>query len=137
MSINLQVFFEDPFWVGLFTAADDSCIKVCRVIFGKEPADAEVYEYLQKNFYSLRFIESESVNMQKSSCVNPKRRQRQISRELHDSIGRKKSYEIIKQAITQSSRKAKRLNRKNEKEQHSEYIMELKRIKRREKHRGR
>ncbi len=136
MSVCLQVFFEDPFWVGLFSTTDDSSSRFCRVVFGKEPTDADLFAYLQRNFYQLKFVESESVVMHPYGFVNPKRRQRQISRELHDSIGFKKSYEIIKQSLTQSTKKVKRVERRNIKENHSEYVMQLKREKRREKHRG-
>jgi hypothetical protein len=136
MSVQLQIFFEDPFWIGLFSAIDNDGTEVCRVVFGKEPTDAEVYHYLRKNFYQLKFIESESLAMHTSHSVNPKRRQRQISRELHDNIGVKKSYEIIKQSISQNAGKAKRMQRKIEKENHSDYVLELKRVKRREKHKG-
>jgi hypothetical protein len=136
MSVFLQVFFEDPFWVGLFSLTDSDSVKYCRVVFGKEPSDAELYAYLQKNYYTLKFTESESEILKESFCSNPKRRQRQISKEIHNNIGTKKSYEIAKQSLTQSSRKEKRTERKETKETQIEYIMNLKRIKHREKHKG-
>jgi hypothetical protein len=136
MSIVLQVFFDDPFWVGLFALSENNSIKYCRVVFGKEPSDAELYNYLLKNYYRLKFTESESTIQQKSVCDNPKRRQRQISKELHNNTGVKKSYEIVKQSLTQSSRKAKRAEQREKKETQVEYVMNLKRIKHREKHKG-
>ena len=136
MSIFLQVFFEDPFWVGLFSLSDSNGIKYCRVVFGKEPSDAELYAYLQKNYYSLKFTESELAIPQKAVCDNPKRRQRQAGKEIRDNIGARKSYEIIKQSLTQSSRKAKRAEHREKKETQIEHVMKLKRIKHREKHRG-
>lgn len=136
MSVKLQVFFEDPFWIGLFSVADNDITVVCRVVFGKEPTDAEIYQYLRKNFYQLKFIESESLVMHPSDSVNPKRRQREISRELRDNIGVKKSCEIVKQSVTQSVRKQKKAEQKEKKDSRAEYLTEFKRIKHREKHKG-
>ena len=136
MSIALQVFFDDPFWVGLFSLADNDSVKYCRVVFGKEPSDAELYEYLQKNYYRLKFTESESTDQPKTVSDNPKRRQRQISKVIHNNIGTRKSYEIVKQSLTQSSHKAKHIEQRKKREDRIEYLMNLKRIKHREKHKG-
>ena len=46
---KLTVFFEDPFWVGVFEVISDDKLAVCKITFGTEPKDYEVYEYIQKN----------------------------------------------------------------------------------------
>ena len=33
------VFFEDPFWVGVFEEIEDGNLSVCKVTFGKEPTE--------------------------------------------------------------------------------------------------
>ncbi len=38
---RLTVFFEDPFWVGLYEREDGGSYEVCRVVFGAEPKDKE------------------------------------------------------------------------------------------------
>ena len=47
---TLTVYFEDPFWVGLFEKVWQGKLSVCKVTFGAEPKDYEVLEYLLKNY---------------------------------------------------------------------------------------
>ena len=77
---KLTVFFEDPFWVGIFERIESGKLSVCRVVFGSEPKDYEVWEYLLKNYSRLRFSPSVETVVKKES-VNPKRLQRQIRKE--------------------------------------------------------
>ena len=46
MKASLTVFFEDPFWVGVFEGIEDGKLSVCKVPFGAEPKDYEVWEYI-------------------------------------------------------------------------------------------
>ena len=48
---KLTVFFEEPFWVGIFERIDK--LSVAKVTFGAEPKDYEVQEYIQKCYFSL------------------------------------------------------------------------------------
>ena len=41
VSIRLQVFFEEPFWVGIFEKDYNGKLSVCKVTFGAEPKDYE------------------------------------------------------------------------------------------------
>ena len=47
-STKLTVFFEAPFWVGVFECIEKGKLSVCKVTFGAEPKDYEVWEYLLK-----------------------------------------------------------------------------------------
>ena len=38
----LTVFFEEPFWVGIFEKREEGKLSVCKVTFGAEPKDYEV-----------------------------------------------------------------------------------------------
>ena len=44
MKASLTVYFEDPFWVGAFERIEDGKLSVCKVTFGAEPKDYEVWE---------------------------------------------------------------------------------------------
>ena len=46
---KLTVYFEEPFWVGVFECIEDGKLSVAKVTFGAEPKDYEVQEYIQKN----------------------------------------------------------------------------------------
>ena len=55
VSLTFLVFFEDPFWIGIVERISDGTMEVCRITFGAEPKDYEVYEWLLKNYDGLRF----------------------------------------------------------------------------------
>ena len=48
VSGKLTVYFEAPFWVGVFERVRDGKLSVAKVTFGTEPKDYEVQEYIQK-----------------------------------------------------------------------------------------
>ena len=47
VSGKLTVFFEDPFWVGIFERIEDGRLSVAKVTFGAEPKDYEVQQALK------------------------------------------------------------------------------------------
>ena len=57
---KLTVFFEEPFWVGVFERYENGKISVAKVTFGAEPKDYDVYEfvltYLLKYRHFLRIL---------------------------------------------------------------------------------
>ena len=42
---SLTVYFEPPFWVGLYRREDGDGYRVCKTIFGREPRDQEIWEW--------------------------------------------------------------------------------------------
>ena len=52
---RLTILFDDPFWIGLYEREDDTEYSVCRIVFGAEPRDQEVYAYLLEHWRTLRF----------------------------------------------------------------------------------
>ena len=58
MKASLTVYFEDPFWVGVFERIEDGKLSVCKVTFGAEPKDYEVWDYVlhhYSRFYPIKF----------------------------------------------------------------------------------
>ena len=55
MRASLTVFFEDPFWVGVFERIEDGMLSVCKVTFGAEPKDYEIWDYVLHHYYELVF----------------------------------------------------------------------------------
>ena len=43
---TLTILFQDPFWIGLYEREEDGQYQVCRIVFGAEPRDQEVYLFL-------------------------------------------------------------------------------------------
>lgn len=51
VSGRLTVFFEEPFWIGVFERISERKLSVCKVTFGAEPKDCEIYDFVLKNYY--------------------------------------------------------------------------------------
>ena len=71
VSGKLTVFFEEPFWVGVFERVSEGKLSVCKVTFGAEPKDYEVYDFVLKNYYRLRFSPAVAIDV-KEAGRNPK-----------------------------------------------------------------
>ena len=78
---KLTVYFEEPFWVGVFECIEDGKLSVAKVTFGAEPKDYEVQEYIQKCYFSLKFspvVETVVKDIKR----NPKRMQREAKKQM-------------------------------------------------------
>ena len=52
---KMTVYFDEPFWIGVFERIVDGKLSVCKVTFGAEPKDYEVLEFVLKNYDCLKF----------------------------------------------------------------------------------
>lgn len=135
-SIKLTIYFENPFWVGIFERNINGKLSACRVVFGQEPKDNQVLEIVLKNDRQLRYspeILNENVVKEK---VNPKRMQRDSKRQIQNlGIGTKSQQALkLQQEKNKTVRKAKR---KEQKEFKRDKMYILRQQKKREKHKGR
>ena len=130
----LTVFFEEPFWVGVFEKTENGKLSVSKIIFGAEPRDNEVFEYFQKHYKELRF--SPAVATVASKTVsNPKRMQREARRQTSASGIGTRSQQAIK--LQQEQNKLIRKTKSREqKEAEKERQFELRQLKKNEKHKG-
>ena len=131
---KLTVFFDNPFWGGVFECVEKNKLSVCRVVFGAEPKDYEVYDFILKNYKNLKFGSSLEVKVKKIKN-NPKRLQREVKKQSKQvGIGTKSQLALQKQ------REEMKLERKTESKKIRELEIqrkfELKQEKRRQKHRG-
>lgn len=131
---KLTVFFENPFWVGLFERVENNSLSVAKVTFGAEPKDYEVYGFILKNYYNLQFSPAVPTVV-KEAKINPKRMQRQIKKQLQTTGVGTKSQQALKLQHEQSKllHKQKRKAQKNAELKHK---FELKQQKKKNKHKG-
>ncbi len=133
--LNLTVFFEDPFWVALYEREYQHRLEVCKVPFGSQPKDYEVYEFFLKHWHQLRFSPSVELAAHTHRVANPKRMQRAIKKQLcQTGIGTK-----AQQALKLQQEQGKHQRRMHSHQQHEaakERQFQLRQQKRREKHRG-
>ena len=134
VSGKLTVYFEDPFWVGVFERIEDGKLSVAKVTFGAEPKDYEVQEYIQKYYFSLKFGPAVETIV-KDIKRNPKRMQRETRKQtIEIGIGTK-SQQALKLQQEQNKQERKERSRKK-KEAEEQRMFELKQQKKREKHKG-
>ncbi len=133
-AISLTVFFQEPFWIGVFERVENGRLSVCKVTFGAEPKDYEVHEYLLKHYCNLRFSSAVEAEERKKAD-NPKRRQREASKQIQNTGVSTKS-----QMALQMQREAMKTERKQiskaQREAEEQRRFELKQQKKKEKKRG-
>lgn len=134
VSGKLTVYFEEPFWVGVFERIEDGKLSVAKVTFGAEPKDYEVQEYIQKYYASLKFSPAVDTVV-KDIKRNPKRMQREARRQMQETGIGTKSQQALKMQQEQNKQERKERGRK-EKEAEEQRMFELKQQKKREKHKG-
>ena len=134
VSGKLTVFFEKPFWVGVFEHIEDGKLTVAKVTFGAEPKDYEVQEYIQKYYYSLQFSPAVAT-VEKETKSNPKRMQRDAKKQMQENGISTKSQQALKMQQEQNKQERKIRSRK-QKEADEQRMFELKQQKKREKHKG-
>ena len=131
---KLTVYFEEPFWVGVFERIEDGKLSVAKVIFGAEPKDYEVQQYIQKYYASLKFSPAVDTVV-RDIKRNPKRMQREAKRQMQETGIGTKSQQALK--LQQEHNKQERKTRSREKKEAEEQRMfEIKQQKKREKHKG-
>ncbi len=135
VSVTLRVFFEDPFWVGIVERIEDSRLAVCKITFGPEPKDYEVFRFLQENYDKLRFSPAVASEVREVH-VNPKRMLREVHRQTRETGIGTKSQQALK--LQQEEMKTERkVKSREQKEAYKQLQFELKQQKKKEKHRGR
>lgn len=135
VSVRLTVFFEEPFWVGVFERISGGGLSACRVVFGAEPKEYEVYDFIQEHYAALRFSPAVAAAA-KGAGRNPKRILRQARRQMEGTGVGTKAQQALK--LQQEQRKTERVSaRRDRREAEREQRFELKQQKKKEKHRGR
>jgi len=79
--IQATIFFDQRYWVGTFERTDKEGYAVARHIFGGEPTDPEVYEFVLTHYQELKFGEPKKFTLE-IKRMNPKRVQREVRREM-------------------------------------------------------
>ncbi|OPJ60970.1 YjdF family protein [Clostridium oryzae] len=133
--IKLTVFFDDPFWVGVFERNNNYELEVSRVVFGEEPKDNEIYNFILNNFYRLKFSQPISSDHVYERKINPKRMHRKIRNTVrNDGIGTK-AQQAIKLDLENRKNQRKAVV-KERREQQEKIKFEKKQQKKKQKKRG-
>lgn len=132
---RLTVYFEEPFWIGVFENITEGELSVCKVTFGAEPKDYEIYDFVLKNYYYLQFSPAVATDV-KDTARNPKRIQREVRKQVQNTGIGTKSQQALKLQQEQLKIERKAVSRER-REAERQKRFEMKQQKKKEKHRGR
>lgn len=132
---QLTVFFESLFWVGIFEREDGVRIQTCRLVFGAEPKDVEIYVFVLREYARLTWSRPEPIEKRKSIQRNPKRVQRDVQKAMKRTGVSTKAQEVMR-----LEREANKLERKKRKRSNSEkqkqVLFKLRQEKKKQKRKG-
>lgn len=131
---KLTVYFDEPFWVGVLEELYCEKLSVCKITFGAEPTDAEVYAFVLKHYNHLRFTVPIKTEI-KHKADNPKRRRRNAGKQLEKTGIGTKSQQALQRQREESKTERKQVTRE-EREAEKQRQFQLKQQKRKERHKG-
>ena len=134
VSSTLTVYHDGQFWVGLAEHVEDGRYGIARIVFGAEPSDEEILQFVLSEWEKLTFSGGEPAEKHEPA-KNPKRRLREASRTLKQPAMSTKAQLALaeqREALKRESTHARSLRRAGE----AEARFELRKLKRKQKHRG-
>jgi len=132
---RLTVLFEDPFWAAVYEREWGGSYQVAKVTFGSEPREGEVYDYFLRHFRHLEFSPALPGVIGRGESKNPKRRQREIQKQLGQSGVGTKAQQALK-LQQERGRQAQKERKRVQREEAARLRYERRRQKQKEKHRG-
>ncbi|MDD3168255.1 MAG: YjdF family protein [Eubacteriales bacterium] len=136
MKAQLSVFFEEPFWIGIYERMEGKQIEVCKITFGSEPKDYEVYGFLNENWTNFKFSPAVPGTEWEERRINPKRMQRQIAHQLQNPAVSTKAQQALK-ILQEENKTERKMKSRLKKEAAKERQFEIRQQKKKEKHKGR
>jgi hypothetical protein len=135
--MQLTIFFDSPFWVGVLEEQRGDMVFAARYVFGAEPSAERVYEFVLTELDALRAQMTTGVPAEQTrrKRINPKRMQRAIRREMQEQGVTRKAHEAMRLQYEQNQQ-TRRESTRAEREAERKRKRRLKREKAREKHRG-
>ena len=134
MKVSLTVYFETPFWIGIFERIEDGKLSVCKVTFGAEPKNCEVWDYILHHYYELVFSPAVEIET-RQAADNPKRRIRNARKQLENSGIGTKSQQTLQRQREEMKKEHRQVSRE-EREMETQRRFEMKQAKKKEKRRG-
>ena len=82
ISTTLTVYFDGHFWVGIAERIDSERLEACRIVFGAEPSNEDIYQFVLRQWDQLHFCAPiDAAPSSEKRPANPKRRQREAAKE--------------------------------------------------------
>ena len=131
--ITLSVFHDGQFFVLLFEKQDENGYSVAKRVFAAKPSDIEVLDFILNCYTALSYSTAIKDQIKPKLIKNPKRRQREAAKRIPGvstkaQTALKAQYEAKKTAFQKAS--------KRHKKQQANRCYELRRQKRKQRHKG-
>lgn len=129
---------QEQFWVGIFERNDDEGYAVAKQIFGSEPTDVELYQFITENFQQLKFTKPQKFKLI-IKRKNPKRLQREV-RHLMEKVktglpSTTHAQDVLRLELEQNKKLKKTMTRAEKLAEQQEQFL-LRQEKKKQKHRG-
>lgn len=136
--IKATIFLDKTYWVGIFERIDKKGYAAARHIFGSEPANPEIYEFILNHYGKLNFGKFTEFTLQ-IKRKNPKRVQKEVRKEMEKIKQTSKpstfSQDYMREALEKNKLEKKQLS-KAEKELRKQEQFAIKQEKKKHKHKG-
>lgn len=133
VSSTLTLYHDGQFWVGVVEHAEAGELSAVRIVFGAEPSDEEVLQLVVRKWESLCFqgrVEAEVSKMAK----NPKRRMRQVAKELsRRPISTKSQYALSEARQAQKAESKARYTQTKREAQEARFVQKQEKKKQKRK----
>lgn len=136
--MKLTVYFDGQFWVGVVEEHVQDKVKAGKYLFGAEPKDQEILEFVQKQLDTLTGKLSLAVEIGRATNerrINPKRLARQVAREVEQKGISSSAQEALK-LEHEKRKKEKQVYSRQQREEMQDRKREIKVQKAKAKHRG-
>ena len=134
VSSTLTVYHDGQFWVGLAEHVEGGRYGAARIVFGAEPSDEEILQFVAGRWAKLSLFDDEATETSKPA-KNPKRRAREAAKALKRPAVSTKAQQALaaqREAMKRESARARSQRRADE----AEARFEQRKLKRKQKHRG-
>lgn len=134
VSSTLTVYHDGQFWVGLAERVEDGRYGVARIVFGTEPSNEEILQFITGKWAKLAFFGGDHAETSKPA-KNPKRRAREAAKALRQPAMSTKAQQALanqRETMKRESARARSQRRADE----AEARFEQRKLKRKQKHRG-
>ena len=134
-SIILTILFDGQFWLGLFERQSGDRYAVHRHVFGPEPTDAELAQFINQEFHRLAFSRPAGSTEKLRRVRGFKKRLRLAKQALaKHGLGTKAQLALKQQQ--EANKTEKKVESRAARELAAQLKFEQKRLKAKKKHRG-
>ena len=132
---SFTVCFQPPFWVGIAEQWTADGYEAARVVFGPEPSDAQIYQWLGGGVAQAAVQSCRSGERARVRPENPKRVRREARKTLESSGAGTRAQQALAREREQAGERLRR-ERRQRRLQSEEERFRLRQQKKREKKRG-